>query len=124
MPRENSDISSERDQRQRALSRWDDEGGAGADGLTSASALDTEGMEIPDLTNAELVTLRIRVIALENLMISVLATASDQQLKLAKEMAGYISPRLGFTQHPLTIHAAARMDDLVNRAIHFRDLES
>jgi len=124
MPRENSDISSERDQRQRALSRWDDEGGAGADGPASASALDTEGMDIPDLTNAELVTLRIRVIALENLMISVLATASDEQLKLAKEMAGYISPRLGFTQHPLTIHAAARMDDLVNRAIHFRDLES
>src|SRR6185437_4960697 len=81
-------------------------------------------MEIPDLTNAELVTLRIRVIALENLMISLLATASDQQLKLAREMAGYISPRPGFTQHPLTIHAAAHMDDLVKRALHFRGLES
>ena len=69
-------------------------------------------------------TLRIRVIALENLMISLLATASDQQLKLAKEMTGYISPRPGFTQHPLTVHAAARMDDLAKRAIHFRDLES
>lgn len=124
MPRENSDTSSDWNQRQRALSRWDDEGGAGPDGPASDSALDTEGMEIPDLTNAELVTLRIRVIALENLMISLLATASDQQLKLAKEMAGYISPRPGFTQHPLTIHASARMDDLVKRAIHFRDLES
>jgi hypothetical protein len=124
MPREKSDTSSDWNQRQRALSRWDNEGGEGPDGPASDSALDTEGMEIPDLTNAELVTLRIRVIALENLMISLLATASDQQLKLAKEMAGYISPRPGFTQHPLTIHAAARMDDLVKRAIHFRDLES
>jgi hypothetical protein len=45
-------------------------------------------------------------------MISLLATASDQQLKLAHKMAGYISPRPGFTQHPLTVHAAAHMDDL------------
>jgi hypothetical protein len=121
MPQKNSDNSSDRDQRQRALSRWDNEGGAGPEGPATDSALNTEAMEIPDLTNAELVTLRIRVIALENLMISLLATASDQQLKLAKEMAGYISPRTGFTQHPLTIHAATRMDDLVNRAIHFRN---
>jgi hypothetical protein len=124
MPRKNSDNSSDRDQRQRALSRWDNEGGAGPEGPATDSALNTEGMEIPDLTNAELVTLRIRVIALENLMISLLATASDDQLRRAREMAGYISPRPGFTQHPLTIHAAAHMDDLVNRAIHFRDLES
>jgi hypothetical protein len=34
------------------------------------------------------VTLRIRVIALENLMISLLATASDDQLRLVREMAG------------------------------------
>ncbi|MBR1091913.1 hypothetical protein JQ621_31020 [Bradyrhizobium manausense] len=121
MPRENSDTSSDWNQRQRALSRWDNEGGAGP---ASDSALGAKGMEIPDLTNAELVTLRIRVIALENLMISLLATASDQQLKMAKEMAGFISPRPGFTQHPLTIHAAARMDDLMKRAIHFRELAS
>jgi hypothetical protein len=76
------------------------------------------------LTNAELVTMRVRVIALENLMISLLATASDDQLRLAREMAGYISPRPGFTQHPLTIHAAAHMVDLVERANHFRDSES
>jgi hypothetical protein len=31
-------------------------------------------------------------------------------------MAGYISPRPGLTQHPLTIHAAAHMVDLVERA--------
>ena len=123
MPRENSDTSSDWNQRQRALSRWDNEGGAGPDGPASDLARETERTAIPDLTNAELVTLRIRVIALENLMISLLATASDDQLRLAREMAGYISPRPGFTQHPLTIHAAAHMVDLVERANHFRDSE-
>ena len=125
MPRENSDTSSDRDQRQRALSRWDNEGGAGPGGrATDSSSPYTERIAVPDLTNAELVTLRIRVIALENLMISPLATASDDQLRLAREMASYISPRPGFTQHPLTIHAAAHMVDLVERAKHFQNSES
>ena len=124
MPRENSNSSNDWNQRQRALSRWDNEGGAGPDGPATVSAPDNERIASPELTNAELVTLRIRVIALENLMISLLATASDDQLRLACEMAGYISPRPGFTQHPLTIHAAAHMVDLVQRANHFRDSET
>ena len=123
MPRENTDISSDWSQRQRALSRWDNEGGAGPDGPATDSAPDNERIAIPELTNAELVTMRIRIIALENLMVSLLATASDQQLRLVREMAGYISPRAGFTQHPLTIHAAAHMVDLVERANHFQDFE-
>jgi hypothetical protein len=76
--------------------------------------------QTPELTNTELVQLRIRVIALENLVIALLAEASDRQLNLASEMAAYISPRPGFTQHPLTIHAAVHMIDLVERAGHFR----
>ena len=124
MSRENSDASSDWSHRQSALSRWDNEGGAGPEGPATDSALDTRRMTVPELTNAELVTLRIRVIALENLMISLLATASNDQLRLAREMADYISPRPGFTQHPLTIHAAAHMVDLVERAQHFRDPES
>lgn len=123
MPREDSDSSNE-NQRQRALSRWDDEGGGGPGRSATVSAPDNERTAIPELTNAELVTLRIRVIALENLLISMLAIASDEQLKLARHMAGYISPRPGFTQHPLTIHAAAHMVDLVQRADHFRNSES
>jgi hypothetical protein len=119
MAREDSDSN----QRQRALARWDNEGGAGPDRPASVSA-DNGRTPVPELTNAELVTLRIRVIALENLMISLLATASDDQLRLAREMAGFISPRPGFTQHPLTIHAAAHMVDLVERARYFRDSES
>jgi len=40
-------------------------------------------------------------------VIALLAGASDRQLDLAHEMAAYISPRPGFTQHTLTVHAAA-----------------
>ena len=117
MPDKKSDALSSWQQRQSALSRWDNEGGAGPYGSQKHGV---ELNEIPPLTNAELVRLRIRVIALENLVITLLAEASDRQLDLAREMAAYISPRPGFTQHPLTIHAAAQMIDLVQRAGQFR----
>jgi hypothetical protein len=103
-----------------ALSRWENEGGAGPPHPQGRSIPGEIQSEIPQLTNAELVQLRIRVIALENLVITLLAEASDRQLDLVREMAVYISPRPGFTQHPLTIHAAAQMIDLVDRASHFR----
>ena len=106
-------------QRQKALSRWDNEGGAEPRRPQEALISGEVQSEIPELTNAELVQLRIRVIALENLIIALLAEASDRQLDLAREMAAYISPRPGFTQHLLTIHAAAQMIDLVDRAGRF-----
>lgn len=68
------------------------------------------------LTNAELVQLRIRVIALENLVIALLAEAPNRQLTLARGMATYISPRAGFTPHPITLRAADEMLSLVDRA--------
>jgi hypothetical protein len=120
MPDRKPDFLDPSQQRQLGLSRWDNEGGAGPrrrqEGLISGEVQS----EVPQLTNAELVQLRIRVIALENLVITLLAEASDRQLDLAREMAAYISPRPGFTHHPLTIHAAAQMIDLVQRAGHFR----
>ena len=111
-------------ERQMALSRWDNEGGAGPCGPQEGLMSGEVQSEVPELTNAELVQLRIRVIALENLVITLLAEASDRQLDLVREMAAYISPRPGFTHHPLTIHAAAQMIDLVDRAIHFRVVTS
>lgn len=104
------------EQRQRALSKWDNEGGA------KAASLPGSADHIPELTNAELVHLRIRVIALENLVIALLAEGSDRQLAVAREMATYISPRSGFTHHPLTIQAATHMVELVDRAVHFQGL--
>jgi hypothetical protein len=103
-----------------ALSRWENEGGAGSLRQEESSISAEVQFEVPQLTNAELVQLRIRVIALENLVIALLAGASDRQLDLAREMAACISPRPGVTQHPLTTHAAAQMIAFVERAGHFR----
>lgn len=105
------------ERRRRALSRWDNEGGSPASSECEKSA------DIPDLTNAELVQLRIRVIALENLMIAVLAEGSERQREMAVEMAAQIAPRPGYTQHPLTVQAADHMTDLVHRAVHFRTIQ-
>src|SRR6185437_10606932 len=105
--------------RQRALARWESEGGKTLP-LDSARVESAEQTQIPEMTNAEIVALRVRVIALENVLISILATASDHQLRLIREMADYISPRPGFTPHPLTIHAAEHMVDLVDRSTRFR----
>jgi hypothetical protein len=102
------------DSRWQALSRWEDEGGA----ITSATY--EPGVDIPDMTNAEIVHLRVRLIALENLMIAVLAAGSDRQRQMACDMAAIISPRPGFTHHPLTLKAANHMTDLVDRAVKFR----
>jgi len=117
MPDKKSDFVGPSQQRLRALSRWDNEGGAGPCG---SPVPDDAQPEVPQLTNAELVQLRVRVIALENLVIALLAGASDRQLVLAHEVAAYIAPRPGFTSHPLTTHAAGQMLDMVERSAHFR----
>ena len=105
---------------ERALSRWDNEGGAGFGGPQNGVSSAQLAADAPELTNAELVQLRVRVIALENLVIALLAGASDRQLDLAHEMVAYISPRRGFTQHSLTVHAAAHMVDIAQRASQSR----
>ena len=120
MPNKRSGSSAALQQRQLALSRWENEGGAGSPRPQEGPVSGDVQSKIPKLTNAELVQLRIRVIALENLVIALLAEASDRQLHLAREMAAYISPRPGFTYHPLTVHAATQMIDLVERSGHFR----
>lgn len=70
----------------------------------------------PALTDAEVVQLRIRVIALENLVIALLTSAPDAASDRARRLARYIVPRPGFTPHRATIHAANQMTHLVERA--------
>jgi hypothetical protein len=111
-------------QRQSALSKWEDEGGAGPRRSRKVLLSNKSKPRVPQLAMAELVQLRIRVIALENLVIGLLAEASDRQLERAREMAVYISPRPNFTRHRSTIHAAAQMIHLVERAAHFRSMLS
>ena len=119
MPSQSPDPPNDFVLRQRALARWESEGGKTL-ALDSPRVESAEQTQIPEMTNAEIVALRVRVIALENVLISLLATAPDHQLKLIREMADYISPRPGFTPHPLTIHAGEHMVDLVDRSTRFR----
>ncbi len=77
---------------------------------------------VPGSIATECAQLRIRIIALENLVIAMLAQAPERQLVLAREMATHISPRPGFTAHRLTLHAADEMRSLVVRARRFRTM--
>ncbi|HEX7437899.1 MAG TPA: hypothetical protein VF308_14420 [Caldimonas sp.] len=115
-----SDVRDQSKQRQRALQRWENEGGAGPGRLAADAEPGEMHVNDPPLSNAELVQLQIRVIALENLVIALLSQASDRQLDLARAMVAHISPRPSFTAHRLTIHAAAQMISLVERAGYFR----
>jgi len=108
--------------KKQALSEWDYEGGAGSDGPKESTAGLHTAHDIPELTNTELVQLRVRVIALENLVTALLSGAQQRQHDLVRSMAAQISPRTGMTPHPLTTQAASHMNELVDRAIHYRDV--
>lgn len=120
MPKREPNISENAKVRQRALSRWDNEGGAVAVVHQEAPASSVDLAVVPNMTNSELAQLRVRVIALENLLITFLAEATDGQLNRIRDMATYILPRPGATDHPLTVKAAAQMINLIERADQFR----
>lgn len=102
-----------------SISRWENEGGADLE-QPRESMNSGRGETNVLLTNAELVQLQVRVIALENLVTALLAGATNDTSDLARELAGYISPRPGSTPHHLTIHAATQMVHLVERSSLFR----
>lgn len=106
-------------QRYLASSRWENEGFSSPPDRPKAAGADEQWGDAPILSNTELVRIRVRVIALENLVIALLAGASDGQREVAAEMAAFISPRPGFTPHPMTLHAADRMASLVDRSRQF-----
>ena len=102
--------------RQRALARWDTEGGAGPDGpqkndLGGDLTSDTLSQSEMDIEH-----LHVRVIALESLVIGLLAGGSDAQRDFARNMAGYIAPQPGSTPHPLTTRASHQMLNSIERA--------
>jgi hypothetical protein len=97
-----------------ALSRWESEGGTHPDEAADAAAGESAAP-----ADAEADQLRMRVIALENLVIALLAEASSAQRCLAADMADFISPRPGYTPHPLTLRAAQAMRSMLDRAAQF-----
>lgn len=104
-------------ERVRAVALWRSEDEDGPERPLSAPGVGP--LDNIPLNNVEWIQLRIRVIALENLAIALLADAPARQQGLAREMATYISPRPGFTPHPLTLRAADEMLSLVDRAGRF-----
>lgn len=108
------------DKKSGALSRWENEGGATPCGSQEVLAAACDEWDIPPLSDTEIIQLRIRVIALENIVLSLLSKANETQLEHIDEVAKLITPRPEARQHPLTIHAATQMNQLVERARHFR----
>jgi len=72
------------------------------------------------LSHAELLRLRARVVALENVLIALLARVSVDQQNLIREMAGYLSAadvRAGPDDH----RTADEMLSLLDRSEQFRN---
>ena len=76
---------------------------------------------IGDVEDGNLV---VRLIALENIIVALLADAPERQSERVREMASYIAPRAGSTPHRLTIEAARNIEALVERAAHYRSLST
>lgn len=103
----------------RAVKRWENEGGSEAGGIQEADATPEPAGPVQtgvELTNAELVQLQLRVIALENLVTALLAHAPKETAELVRAVAANISPRPDSTQHHLTVRAAAQMIHLLERS--------
>lgn len=99
-----------------AIRRWENEGGSPADQSHQVHR-ETVAGEIGD---AEAANIKVRLIALENMVVALLAGAPESQSDLVREMASFILPRPGMTPHRLTIEAARNMLALVERAAHYR----
>lgn len=94
---------------------------AGLPPEVSAAWDGTADTDSPEFTRTELERLRTRIIALENLVMSLFAAGSNRQHDLAREMSMFIAPRPGFTPHALTISAGRHMNNLLERASAIRD---
>ena len=71
--------------------------------------------EVPQSMSTELKHLRTRMIAMENLMITMLEHAAERQFKLDCATAAFISARPGFTLQLNTGGAAAQMTHVFDR---------
>ena len=99
-----------------AVMRWENEGGRMGD-----RGQDTlRATIVGEVGDAEAVNIRVRLIALENIVVALLASGTQDGPQVVREMAQYISPRSGATPHRLTIEAARNMLAIAARAEHYR----
>lgn len=100
-----------------ALARWDNEGGA----LSHPVPVKPPFVDVVHhLSDQEVVCLRSRVIALENIIVAMLAGGSRDQRAVVHDMALFVRPPLDAVQDRLTMHAADLMDHLADRATLFQ----
>jgi hypothetical protein len=104
----------------RVIGRWENEGGAVTSWEHEAQPEFERATVVGEIGDAEAVNIRVRLIAIENIIVALLANAPDDRLELIKEMAEFISPRPGMTPHRLTTEAARNMLTIVERAEHCR----
>lgn len=124
MPRRHTESADEL--QGRTLAKWENEGGAERDGPQTHQNPNPDASSGDDqydlkVTKVEFSDLHSRLIALESVTISLLFTATDHQLELAREMAKHISPREGYTPHPLTLDAANHINQLIDRMLRLRE---
>ncbi len=100
----------------RAVGRWEND-----IGIPAATHEDFQYLPAGETRTVEDDHLRVRLIALENVVVALLAGAPQCQADLVREMAAYISPRPGTTRHSMTIEAAHQMLALAERAERYKD---
>jgi hypothetical protein len=105
---------------QRVIGRWENEGGSVSSLEHQGSPQENRATVAGEIGDAEAANIRVRLIAIENVIVALLANAPDDRLELIREMAEFISPRPGTTPHRLTIEAAHNMLAIVERAEHYR----
>ena len=101
---------------ERSVARWENEGGA----IEAFDTAKTHATIVGKIGDAEAVNIRVRLIALENIVVALLASGPQESSEMVGEMARYISPRSEATPHRLTIEAARNMLAIVDRAQHCR----
>ena len=99
-----------------AIGRCENEGGPDHASPHSETASTVAG----EIGDAEEGNIRVRLIALENIVVALLAGASQTQHEAIGDIVRYILPREGKTRHRLTIEAARNMVALVERADQFK----
>ena len=77
-----------------------------------------------EIGDAEDGNLLVRLIAIENIIVALLADAPDRQIEQVREMARYITPREGMTPHRLTTEAGRNMLAILERAARFKEMRN
>lgn len=108
-----------------ALSQWDGEGGSDhVTGRFVPPACTCRPESVNPYATAEYTHLRGRLVALERLVMALLAQRSDGELRLARLAAADVLSRPGFTKHPVPLQAHRQIVHLLARSRHLRSLDS